>query len=292
MKSQQSAHRGYTLFELLVVAAILGLLFLIAFPVFRNARRAAKAVHCLGTRRSVETTETLYMARHESNPSPTFDALWEFLGVTPRCMEEGVYLWITREPLPLLGCSIHYWSTPAPSGSQVLFTTSFASMDGLDVLKGKWVANKKGLRPVGGRGEHTLAFGDEEWADYEVNVTATLLKGPGYGIYYRSDGEADITGYILQYEPGWDSYFVVRKVYNGQHGSSFQSARMPAGFPIYGQSHQISIAVQGDHHVIKIDGEPILDFHDDAFRSGKVGFRTWGNTKCRFTRATVTAIPE
>ena len=60
---------------------------------------------------------------------------------------------------------------------------------------------------------------------------------------------------------------------------------MPPGFPVNGE-HKISVSVQGDHHIIKVDGATVLDFHDSQFSSGTVGLRSWSNrafTKVNFT---------
>jgi len=123
-----------------------------------------------------------------------------------------------------------------------------------------------------------LAFGDNSWTDYEIKVSADLSKGNGYGIYYRADGNPNITGYVFQYDPGLGNKFLVRKVINGQEQSPFQSVSMPAGFPVYNQAHDISIAVVGDRQIIKVDNQPIMDFTDSRFASGSGGFRTWGGT--------------
>jgi len=75
---------------------------------------------------------------------------------------------------------------------------------------------------------------------------------------------------------------LVRKVKNGREQGPFQRVNIPKGFPVYNQSHEIAITAQGDHHVIKVDGEVILDFHDDTFSSGSAGFRSWGKSEVGF----------
>ncbi len=61
------------------------------------------------------------------------------------------------------------------------------------------------------------------------------------------------------------------KVYNGNEGPLFQRVTIPDGFPIYNQPHEIDLIVEGDHHVIKVDGEVVLDFYDNTFTSGMAG---------------------
>jgi len=104
-------------------------------------------------------------------------------------------------------------------------------------------------------------------------------------MYYRCDGNPNITGYVFQFDPGLVNKFVVRKVVAGNEFSPFQSVSMPPGFPVNGE-HKISVSVQGDHHIIKVDGATVLDFHDSQFSSGTVGLRSWSNrafTKVNFT---------
>ena len=136
---------------------------------------------------------------------------------------------------------------------------------------------KDGKLVVAEQGEHRLALEDESWEDYELTTKATLSKGQGYGIYYRGDGEANITGYCFQYDPGYGKgAFWVRKVVNGREQPPFQRIEIPKDFPVYNQSHEISITAQDDYHIIKIDGQTMLDFHDDTFSPGSAGFRSWG----------------
>jgi len=54
--------RGFTLIELLVVIAIIAILAAILFPVFAQAKEAAKRATCLSNMRQVGTSLTLYMA--------------------------------------------------------------------------------------------------------------------------------------------------------------------------------------------------------------------------------------
>jgi hypothetical protein len=46
--------------------------------------------------------------------------------------------------------------------------------------------------------------------------------------------------------------------------------------------------VQGDHHIVKVDGATVLDFVDSRFSSGSVGLRSWSNSS--FTRVNFTEV--
>jgi len=52
--------RAFTLIELLVVIAIIAILAAILFPVFAQAKAAAKASSCLSNVRQIATSMTLY----------------------------------------------------------------------------------------------------------------------------------------------------------------------------------------------------------------------------------------
>lgn len=167
-------------------------------------------------------------------------------------------------------------------------------------LRGNWSidGNNGYYYADGGRMEYRAAFGSAAWEDYRVEVDATLLQGRGYGIYYRSDGQPNITGYCFQYDPGLTSggrvTFVVRKVFNGGERSPFQRRDMTlAEFPdTYNVSHHTSITVLGSRHIIKVDGQEIFDFNDTDFMVGMPGLRSWdGSAYTRFHNVKVYGIP-
>jgi hypothetical protein len=60
------------------------------------------------------------------------------------------------------------------------------------------------------------------------------------------------------------------------------SVSMPPGFATLGAEHKISISVVGDHHVISVDGQQVLDFKDSTFGSGMAGLRSWNYSKVNF----------
>ena len=124
-------------------------------------------------------------------------------------------------------------------------------------------------------------FGEPDWKDYAISVTVDLQSGNGYGIYYRADGDPDITGYIFQYDPGLGNRFVVRKVVDGREQSPFQSVKMSDvmgdDFQVKNTPHDIRVEVTGDHHTIYVDDVEVLNFQDDTFQEGSGGLRKWGS---------------
>jgi prepilin-type N-terminal cleavage/methylation domain-containing protein len=70
LKPQQ---RGFTLIELLVVIAIIAILAAILFPVFAQAKRAAKNTACVSNARQVGMAEMMYLADND-DVTPIFYA--------------------------------------------------------------------------------------------------------------------------------------------------------------------------------------------------------------------------
>lgn len=269
---------GFTLLELMVVLAVMGVLASIAIPRYAVYREKARAAVCASNRYHMEMEERAYFLEN-SKASLSIHEKYT-------CPSGGVYVWIVSSPddpaYPRIACSHHIASVPARSGGDILFSSLFDDMNGLTPLIGKWNA-ADGILTTERSGERRLAFGDTSWTDYSLTATATLSSGQGYGIYYRASGERDITGYCFQYDPGYGSgAFLVRKVENGKEQRPIQRAWIPDGFPVYNQSHQVEIITEGSRNVIKMDGEVIFDFEDDTFESGSAGFRIWGSSEVGF----------
>jgi hypothetical protein len=183
----------------------------------------------------------------------------------------------------------YYWNISIDGGvsrgTATLFSSDLNSLAGFTTLMGSWAASGGVLSAVGD--QNSLVVSGGPWDDFVFQTTATLISGNGYGMYYRCDSNPNITGYIFQYDPGPGNIFIVRKVVGGNEFSPFQVSDMSAGFPLNGQ-HDISVSVQGDHHVIKVDNKTVLDFHDNQYGSGTVGLRSWSNSKVNITKFIIT----
>jgi len=285
MTGRRQGSDGFTLLELMVVLGMLSVIAMTALPNYRAYIAKGEAAACLVNRRHVEMDQQEAYLRTNTTDL-AMDGRY-------RCPSGGTLVWLVSDPAapgyPMVVCSIHGPATtpPAAPPPDALFTSGFDTMDGLTPLQGKWALQGEALTNTGG-GEHRLAFGDTAWTDYETTLRATLDTGKGYGVYYRADGERNITGYCFQYDPGYGKgAFIVRKVVDGKESGPIARVAIPEGYPVYGTAHDIAIAVDGDRHVIRIDGETLMDFQDASFASGATGLRTWGNTAAAFDSVSV-----
>jgi prepilin-type N-terminal cleavage/methylation domain-containing protein len=280
MRSTQETVRradGFTLIELLIVIIIIAILAVIAIPVYANQRDKAKDAAVKEGSHLIQDAVVAYAVDHggaypateyvTSTPGdPTADNLGnKYLDTWPRNPWTG-------KPMK-------------NTGSNVLFNTDFASLSGLTSLQGTWAVVNGQLVPTGS-GENRIAFGSTAWTDVELDLSATLNAGRGFGVYYRSDGKTNISGYCFQYDPGLGNKFVVRKVNGGSESAPIASFDMPAGFNVYGAQHDIAIKVVGDKHVIMVDGKQVLSFSDATYKTGGAGLRSWdGESSVSFASA-------
>lgn len=169
------------------------------------------------------------------------------------------------------------------TGNGCSFSSDLTSLAGFASLMGNWTASGGVLSPSVEQYQNRVVTTGGPWEDFTFQATAALISGDGYGIYYRCDSNPNITGYIFQVDPGLGNKFVVRKVVTGFESDPFQQVKMPPGFRVNGQ-HNILVSVQGDHHVISIDGSMVLNFRDSQYMSGTVGLRSWNNSRVNFTQ--------
>lgn len=80
---------GFTLIELMVVAAILGILILIAVASFGYSSRTAARATCEHNRSTFETAAAMYRADHDANPADLDDLAPYVANFKTACMCPG-----------------------------------------------------------------------------------------------------------------------------------------------------------------------------------------------------------
>src|SRR5438132_11786280 len=95
MKATGKTQRAFTLIELLVVIAIIAILAAILFPVFAQARAAARAISCVSNTKQFSLAVLMYandydetIPRHDNNGSRAYG--WAPFQ-QPDCGNPGVY---------------------------------------------------------------------------------------------------------------------------------------------------------------------------------------------------------
>jgi prepilin-type N-terminal cleavage/methylation domain-containing protein len=97
LMNRVSAHRAFTLIEILVVISILAIVLAIAMPNFIKARETAETKHCLDNLRMIDSAKEQWAIENNASPSSPSPALSVLVGSTsyiksmPLCPMGGTY---------------------------------------------------------------------------------------------------------------------------------------------------------------------------------------------------------
>jgi type II secretory pathway pseudopilin PulG len=101
---------GFTLVELVVIIALIGVLLSIAAPQFAANLEQGRKAKCLSNRHNIEQDERGY-ALSNNAASLVIDSRYQ-------CASGGTYVWLvsdlTSPDYPRVGCSLHYGEISAP----------------------------------------------------------------------------------------------------------------------------------------------------------------------------------
>jgi prepilin-type N-terminal cleavage/methylation domain-containing protein len=95
--------KGFTLLELMVVVAMMGILTSIALPYYMTYIKRARATVCLTNRFEIEREQSSQASADDTDVLPEIDERW-------KCPSGGTYIWVQDPSDPehlIVVCSIH-----------------------------------------------------------------------------------------------------------------------------------------------------------------------------------------
>lgn len=111
MKERKRKEEGFTLIEMLIVLAIIGILITLTLPVYNKTVARAQGEGCEAIKHSIRTQMEAYYLDH-TNTYPTGNAIAElqtagYLKDSPKCPSGGNYTVTVTNGNPEVTCSTH-----------------------------------------------------------------------------------------------------------------------------------------------------------------------------------------
>jgi prepilin-type N-terminal cleavage/methylation domain-containing protein len=94
LRSKITGKRGFTLVEIMIVIAIIGIITAVAFPQFVKARSSAATNICIANLKRIDEAKDVWAVWEGGNQTdtPTWDELIpDYLKKTPVCSKSGTY---------------------------------------------------------------------------------------------------------------------------------------------------------------------------------------------------------
>lgn len=98
--------KGFSLAELMVVVAIIGVLVVIAIPVYNASTKKAEKGACIANLRMIDGAIQQYINNEDENPEELTDLDDYFQGGAPKCPSEGTYTIVNIDGHLRVKCSI------------------------------------------------------------------------------------------------------------------------------------------------------------------------------------------
>ena len=110
MKGNTRTESGFTLLEVIIVAAVIGIVASMAIPGFQNAKKATNESGCIGTMRSLMTATETYNLRFGTYPSQMqdladADIIDEVLGASSAAPGKSGYLYTLTSATGIWSCT-------------------------------------------------------------------------------------------------------------------------------------------------------------------------------------------
>lgn len=201
----RSSKKGFTVIELLIVIAIVGILGALSIPRFLHVLKARQAADCALNRINTQNAEWQYII-DSGQPSQSIDELVQkkYIPSYPQCTAGGVYIWINEategNPFRNLGCSYHYFpltlasatTTPATAATPITpigSTFTEISSNIIQLLDSYYEKN----------GKYARSWGDYTFTD--IGLDPSLWQNALNGIIYKPVGNrlniSPDTGYVF-----------------------------------------------------------------------------------------------